>query len=38
MTTNKILSITCVFAIASTLGLAYYWNDFLGGLNVRLNG
>ena len=37
MTTNKILSITCVFAIASTLGLAYYWNDFLGGLNVNVS-
>ena len=37
MTTNKILSITCVFAIASTLGLAYYWDDFLGGLSVDVS-
>ena len=37
MTTNKILSITCVVAIASTLGLAYFWDDFLGGLSVNVS-
>ena len=37
MTTNKILSITCIVAIASTLGLAYFWDDFLGGLSVNVS-
>ena len=37
MTTNKVLSITCVVAIASILGLSYYWNDFLGSLNVNVS-
>ena len=37
MTNNKILSITFVVAIASTLGLAYYWNDFMGSLNVNVS-
>ncbi|HJO21069.1 MAG TPA: hypothetical protein QGF75_00180, partial [Candidatus Marinimicrobia bacterium] len=37
MTNNKILSITCIVAIASILGLSYYWNDFIGSLNVNVS-
>ncbi len=37
MTNKKILSFTCIVAIISTLGLAYFWNDFLGGLNVNVS-
>ena len=37
MTTNKVLSITCVVALTSILGLSYYWNDFLGSLNVNVS-
>ena len=37
MTNNKILSITCIVAIASILGLSYYWNDFIGALNVNVS-